>query len=67
LVGWQTDVVHDEPQAAAAGRRNRLRLSCDHGGYQAYGRDESGKLVQKGSDPESWLFSDLSAISAHRV
>jgi hypothetical protein len=35
-VGRQTQVVNDEPQLASVGCRDRMRLTCDHGGDQTW-------------------------------
>src|ERR1700732_1565974 len=47
LVGWQTDVVDDDPQPAPVGRRDRMRQTPDRGEDQPHGGRETGHFVQE--------------------
>jgi hypothetical protein len=46
-VGWQTDVVDDDPQPAPVGCRDRMRQTRDYGEDQPCGSRETGYIVQE--------------------
>ena len=58
LVGWQADIMDNDPQPAPVSCRNRMRQKRDSGEDQPHGSRETGDFVQEEPFPKRCSLPD---------